>query len=81
MKVFIGLVVLLLGVSVAGDAASARYQLGEAFTDPDTQNLTVIPMLDTQTGRLFVWSSSQEEWEGGWNLVEIGSPDEVEPAQ
>jgi hypothetical protein len=59
---------------VAGCASEGRYQMGDAFADPRYENVMVIPVLDTQTGRMHLLSPENTQQRRDWRYDAVVPP-------
>ena len=67
------LAILIAAVGLFGCSSAGRYQLGSPIQAPNLQSTVVIPVLDTKTGKLTVWS--QDGYYGrDLHASEAGSP-------
>ena len=67
---------LALSFAMSGCGSVGRYQLGKPFTSPGRPNTNMIPTVDTQTGRLWIWTADSTPRRpiraSDWKLLDLG---------
>ena len=51
---------MILVLCAAGCSTNGRYQLGAPVAVPNYQNVLIVPVLDTKTGKLVIWSQAKD---------------------